>query len=260
MTTPTSANFTDQQQTTNQQTLLEMAITERMNAIRAQEEEQRRQREARDAEGRKRQQDWLERHLPADVREALGVELDLKRRPGEVAAAVFAFEDHLWHLYQYQGHGCQIVSPDSIHEYSNHAKDTLNVLLAALGQWRDREAERQVEAQTTADQEPKAPEAPRILANDEVFCAVLAETLGTYNDDLTTITAFLRPQYVTLRRTAAVTAYSDDGTPIHTHKEFSLTDHELDLLIQARELYRQHIREEAERRAADPNYPDDVPF
>lgn len=240
----------------NARTLLEIAITERMNAIHAQEEEQRRVQEAQDAEDRKQQQEWLERQLPADVRETLGIALDLKRRPNDGAAATFTFDGQLWHLYQWRGNLIQIVAPDGVRHYSYRTEDGLKELLVALGAWREREVERCKQAEQ-AQQEPVASKAPRVIHNQQYFCATLSETLADYGGDLVSITALFGRCEITLSRTSTAESFTDDGAPVRTQRWFTLSDDDLDMLIMAREMYRAHLAE-ANKRQVDTS--DDIPF
>jgi hypothetical protein len=254
--------------TTNAQTLLEMAISERMKEIHAAEEKQRQEHEAKVAEDRAQQQKWLEEALPADIRQTLGIELTPSDYDRGARRARFTFEGNTWSISRNRHDGLNIDGPNGCSNYSYRAQDNVAELLAALGTWRAREAKRQEEAQATTDETEESaaesPKTPHTVIDGDLYCVVLRESLSAYPTDLTTVSVIFGAiaydgRAISLRRYTSQEQYDDEGRPIRLNTRFDLTNDELDALIAAREAYRAHLEAEKEVAENRADY-DDVPF
>lgn len=219
----------------------------------------------------------LAKAFPAEIREALGMEVAKNSVENSINGypvkgypeAVFALDDHLWHITLEYGHGVYISAPDGVGSKQTANNDeNVDALLLMIGLWREREAERARQKQeedaavarllveSASPAASSEPTAPRMVgdSNDTNVVFVLSEHVSHYSAGLDQMQAKFSYEdvYLTLHEAA------------RKPRRFTLTSDQLDALIAARSLYQQHIdavkmrREERARVAADND--DDIPF
>lgn len=259
---------------------LDNAINDRVAQYHAElAEEQRRKNADRDEKVAKRRAECeaaLANAFPAELREALGMEID----PQSVAhhingypvsgypIAMFALDDRLWQIF-FHGDGSVIISgPDGMEKRTQRREDNADALLLLIGRWREQEAERLCEKQEAEAEEraleeagatvaetaaPKEPTPPRMIGDPDGTTAhyILSEVISYYNDAPETLMA-------KFTSSGALTLISQDS--VRKPKRFALNPQQLDALFTARALHQEHVAAVKERERQARELEDEQPF
>lgn len=243
------------------------------------EEDARRQKEV--MERRHQCEVALVKAFPAELREALDMEVDERSVVDSISGyavsvsnyprAIFTLDDSLWSITLEYGNGVIINAPDGKDKQTHNNDENADALLLQIGLWRNREAERlrreqeekeaqrrfletKIELAPTATPEPAQ---PRMVGGtdpddtDVVF--ILSERIGYYNTGLDQMQVVFSYHDVYLVHVAG------SSKP----RRFMLTTEQLDALIAARALYQQHADDVEKRRAERAKRvaeDDDIPF